>query len=196
MANVLLIFIKNPRLGAVKTRLARTLGDSEALRIYLILLHKTRVAALGTAVERWLFYSDAVAAGDEWPESGFRKFVQSGDDLGSRMEDAFRRAFAAGAGRVVIIGSDCPALSAAVLGEAFRQLDSFDFVLGPASDGGYYLLGMRRLETTVFQEIAWSTASVREQTVAAMEGLGKTCFLLPELSDVDTEEDWARWKGV
>ncbi|MBK9339049.1 MAG: TIGR04282 family arsenosugar biosynthesis glycosyltransferase [Lewinellaceae bacterium] len=194
-SNILLIFIRNPRLGKVKTRLAQTLGDAEALRIYLTLLEKTRQAALGSAAQRWLFYSDAVASGDGWPESDFEKLVQHGGDLGARMADAFRRAFAAGAARVLIIGSDCPELTGALLDDAFAHLHHDDFVLGPTPDGGYYLLGMRAFEPSVFEEIAWSTDSVRTATLEKIRVLGKTCTLLPELSDVDTEADWRKLEG-
>ncbi|MFN0014710.1 MAG: TIGR04282 family arsenosugar biosynthesis glycosyltransferase [Saprospiraceae bacterium] len=191
----LLVFIKNPIPGKVKTRLARTVGDAEALRIYRVLMEKTRVAALATAVQRWLFYSDAIDRNDDWPEAAFQKFVQQGDDLGARMADAFRQAFAAGAGRVAIIGSDCPALTGVVLNKAFARLDTHDFVLGPTPDGGYYLLGMRAFEPAVFENIAWSTDTVRETTLQKIVLLSKTCALLPEYSDVDTEADWLAEQG-
>jgi len=195
MTTVLLIFIKNPVLGAVKTRLARTLGDAEALRIYHILLEKTRQAALETRAERRLFYSERIETGDVWAESAFQKFVQHGNDLGARMADAFRQTFADGAERVLIIGSDCPELNSTLLNEAFFQLEHCDFVLGPTPDGGYYLLGMRRFEPSVFENIAWSTETVRAATLEKIHALGKTCALLPELSDVDTEADWRKYES-
>ncbi|MEQ1745540.1 MAG: TIGR04282 family arsenosugar biosynthesis glycosyltransferase [Saprospiraceae bacterium] len=191
----LLVFIKNPILGKVKTRLARTVGDAEALRIYHILLEKTRTAALGTAARRWLFYSENIDPDDAWPETDFQKFVQQGDDLGTRMTDAFRQAFATGAGRVVIIGSDCPELPGAALNKAFALLKTHDFVLGPTPDGGYYLLGMRAFGPAVFENIAWSSESVRTATMQTIASLGKSCALLPEYSDVDTEADWAAVQG-
>ena len=190
MRSVLLIFIKNPRLGKVKTRLARTVGDAEALRIYRILLEKTRRAALDVAAERWLFYSDFLETDDEWPDFDFNKQVQCAGDLGDRMEAAFRRAFAFGAGKALIIGSDCPGLNGVVLQQAFELLDESDFVLGPTFDGGYYLLGMKQLEVSLFQGIAWSTDTVRADTLSKIQAIGKTCALLPELLDVDTEADW------
>jgi len=195
MVSVLLIFIKNPVLGRVKTRLARTVGDAEALRIYHILLEKTRLAALGASTQRWLFYSDKAASGDGWDDAVFQKFTQQGDDLGARMADAFQRAFAEGADRVLIIGSDCPELDSAILNDAFSLLDHHDFVLGPTPDGGYYLLGMRAFEPSVFADIAWSTETVRAATLEKIRTLGKSCALLPELSDVDTEADWRKFEG-
>ncbi|MBK6929637.1 MAG: TIGR04282 family arsenosugar biosynthesis glycosyltransferase [Saprospirales bacterium] len=193
MAPVLLIFIKNPRLGAVKTRLARTVGNAEALRIYRFLLEKTRQAAHETAAARWLFYSDALEENDGWPAADFCKFVQTGDDLGARMANAFQRAFEAGAHRALIIGSDCPALSGPLLEEAFDRLNATDFVLGPTPDGGYYLLGMQAPEPSIFQGIDWSTETVREKTLEKIRAAGKTISLLPELADIDTEDDWRRY---
>jgi len=192
MSRILLIFIKNARMGHVKTRLARTVGDAEALRVYHVLLGKTRQAALGTTARRWLFYSDTVETGDAWPESDFEKTVQCPGDLGARMADAFRRAFAAGAARVVIIGSDCPELTGPLLDDAFARLEHADFVLGPTLDGGYYLLGMTAYDPSVFDGIAWSTDSVCAATLEKIRAAGKICTLLPERTDVDTEADWRK----
>ena len=193
MPDHLLVFVKNPRLGHVKTRLARTVGDAEALRIYRVLLEKTRQAALAVAARRWLFYSDSVEKRDGWRARDFRKRVQSqSPDLGQRMENAFRDAFAAGAKRAVIIGSDCPQLSPEILRAAFQQLENEDFVLGPATDGGYYLLGMRAFRPEVFRGVAWSTEAVFAQTMQRIHALGASAALLPELTDVDTEEDFLK----
>ncbi len=194
MSRVLLIFTKNPRLGRVKTRLAQTLGNAEALRIYRFLLEKTREATLGVVAQRWLFYSDWVEAGDEWPEKFFRKFVQWGPELGARMQDAFQRAFDTGAKKAIIIGSDCPELSSALLEEAFSRLEDHDMVLGPSTDGGYYLLGMKSPAPALFRGIAWSTDTVCAATLEKIQAAGKSVFLLPELTDVDTEADWRQYQ--
>lgn len=193
MHPVLLIFIRNPQPGKVKTRLAHTTGDAEALRIYRFLLEKTRSTALHIEAERWLFYSDFIDQNDDWPEADFSKKMQTGGDLGTRMEQAFQAAFGAGAKKAVIIGSDCPELTVAILQMAFDKLDEADFVLGPAPDGGYYLLGMKDLEPSVFHDIEWSTETVHAATLKKIAAAGKTCALLPLLSDVDTEEDWINY---
>lgn len=190
MSNILLIFIRNPELGKVKTRLARTLGDDEALRIYQILLEKTRAAALGCEAERWLMYSHFLDENDDWSSDFFQKKVQSEGDLGQRMEAAFQQALDAGAEKVVIIGSDCPTLTGPILDQAFAALDAHDWVIGPVPDGGYYLLGMRSLLPTLFRDMAWSTEAVRATTLARIAAAGKTVAELPMLTDVDTEEDW------
>jgi len=191
MKNILLIFIRNPELGKVKTRLARTLGDVAALRIYHILLEKTRAAALGATAERHLYYTEAVAEQDDWSLELFQKRLQSPGDLGARMEAAFQNAFVEGADKVLIVGSDCPELSGEILNAAFEQLDTVDFVVGPVPDGGYYLLGMRAMEASVFRDIAWSTETVRARTLEKIAALGKSFALLPELVDIDEAADWA-----
>lgn len=191
--NILLIFIKNPVPGNVKTRIARTAGDDEALRIYRYLSDKARAAALEVEAERWLFYSDFIDLQDDWTETGFLKNIQDEGDLGKRMEQAFRKAFEAGAGKAVIIGSDCPDLTGKILHKAFDELDNTDFVLGPANDGGYYLLGMNALEPRLFQNIEWSTPTVCQRTLEKIRAAGKTCALLPVMTDIDTEEDWRKY---
>jgi rSAM/selenodomain-associated transferase 1 len=188
-SHALLIFIKNPERGKVKTRLAATVGDERALRIYRALLKYTRNLALEVASERYLFYSRFIEENDEWSSRQFHKKLQEGEDLGERMY----RAFAVTLGRhgkAVIIGSDCPTLTPAIVEEAFRRLDDHDYVIGPARDGGYYLLGMRELRPELFRDIPWSTDQVRSLTIDRIKERGQTYFLLPELSDIDRAEDW------
>ena len=196
MNNALIIFIKNPELGAVKTRLAATLGDEKALSIYKELLAHTRKVCVQVEVDRLLFYSKYIEE-DAWRKSEFRKFVQEGDDLGERMKRAFRLAFEVlGYSNVVIIGSDCAELTAEVVADAFLQLEQHDMVIGPSNDGGYYLLGMRRMFEAVFEEKKWSTASVLKDTQADIHKANLTYHLLPELTDIDTEADWRKQVGT
>ncbi len=190
--DVLLIFLKQPLPGQVKTRLARTLGHEEAVRIYRFLIEKTRQAASAApTTHRWLFYANGLPEdADGWDDTCFTRYVQCSGDLGERMADAFRRAFAAGASRAVIIGSDCPELSGEHLAEAFGALSNGDVVLGPTPDGGYYLLGLRHFHEALFKGIAWSTPAVFEQTLAVVQHLGWRVEILPPLADIDTEADW------
>ncbi|MGI9159420.1 MAG: TIGR04282 family arsenosugar biosynthesis glycosyltransferase [Saprospiraceae bacterium] len=190
MEETLLIFIKNPVLGRVKTRLAATLGAEAALAAYQELLAYTRAVATRTACCRWLYYSDYLPEADEWPAQLFEKHLQAGADLGQRMTNAFESAFEAGADRVLIIGSDCPGITPAILAEGFEALRACDFVLGPSTDGGYYLLGMRRFQASLFEGIAWSSPTVCAETLLRMEALGGNCRMLPALMDIDTEADW------
>ena len=191
-APALLIFIKNPEKGKVKTRLARDLGDDKALQIYRALLAHTREVALSVSAERFLFYSEYVPESDDWPASGFDKRLQKGADLGERMYRAFVQVLERHE-RAVIIGSDCPQLQASIVEEAFARLEEFPVVLGPAEDGGYYLLGLHRPEPSLFHDISWSTESVLEQTLQRVAALGQEAFLLPRLSDVDRAADWERY---
>lgn len=188
--NILLLFIKNPERGKVKTRIAATAGEERAFQIYSELLRHTRALAQQVHARRWLFYSDFVDTNDDWQASDFEKMVQQGTDLGERMQGAFRQAFAAGATKVVIIGSDCAALTAELVEAAFQQLDHTSFVIGPALDGGYYLLGMNQFYPEVFDNIAWSTEKVLAATLERIQSLGHNYSLLPVLSDIDYESDW------
>ena len=188
----LLLFVRNPEKGKVKTRLAQDLGDDKALEIYLELLNITRAVAVTVPAERFLFYSNFIPQSDDWPEVQFQKHLQANGDLGSRMEAAFQLALEAHQ-KAVIIGSDCPELSPAIIEQAFAQLDDFDAVLGPANDGGYYLLGLKTVIPDVFREMVWSTELVLAETLARLDAAGKSYALLPELSDVDHVEDWERY---
>ena len=187
----LIIFIKNPVLGRVKTRLAETVGKARALEIYRLLLAHTRRVALAVEVDRLLYYSRYIDRADEWPAPPFQKFRQEGADLGARMADAFDRTLR-DYEKAVLIGSDCAELTPAILRTAFRRLDEYDLVIGPAVDGGYYLIGLRHPTPALFRQMTWSTAEVLSETLQRAEGLGKSSYRLPELSDIDTEADWKR----
>jgi len=187
--NRLLIFVKNPQLGKVKTRLAQTVGNEQALAIYLQLLYHTQSISSQLMVNRAVYYSSFIDRADIWPETQFKKYEQTGTDLGERMKNAFATAFAEGFEKVVIIGSDCPQLTSTHIQQAFDMLSTRDAVIGPAEDGGYYLLGMNRLLPELFVNKAWSSAEVLPQTIADFERLQLSYYCLETLQDVDTEED-------
>ncbi|MFK7947549.1 MAG: TIGR04282 family arsenosugar biosynthesis glycosyltransferase [Saprospiraceae bacterium] len=191
--NHLLIFIKNPIKGKAKTRLAATVGDDEALHIYLELLKHTRNIATQIDTKRNLFYSHFIDNNDEWSNSDFDKQLQINGDLGEKMTAGFEATFEKKATKAVIIGSDCASLTAAIVNEAFAKLDTHDFVIGPADDGGYYLIGMTQFSPEIFQNIAWSTEDVFPQTINIITNKNKTYALLPTLSDIDYEEDWIKY---
>ena len=194
----LLVFARVPALGQVKTRLAAGVGAPAALAIYLELLGITRAAIVeaGVPVTVWLAGTagpvPTAAEANDWP--GMPARCQPAGDLGQRMTAAFAAAFAAGATRVAIIGTDCPGLEPAHLTRAFALLDEHEVVLGPATDGGYYLLGLRQPQPELFRHKAWSTASVLADTLADARRLGRRVALLPELHDVDTAADLATWR--
>ena len=184
----LIIFIKNPVLGKVKTRLAAGIGDRKALEVYNQLLEITRKAALKTNCTRNVFYSDEIE-NDAWDEDKFNKFVQEGNSLGERMKNAFEQIFALGADEAIIIGSDCPELNTDIIHQAFEALNEKDAVIGPAKDGGYYLLGMKKPLPFVFENKEWSTDSVFKDTTNDLHTNGLSFGLVRQLSDVDTVDD-------
>lgn len=189
MDKAFIIFIKNPEAGKVKTRLAKDIGETNALTIYNYLLTHTRQISTLVEANRLLFYDESISLEDDWPESKFQKLVQCGDDLGLRMLEAFKIAAAQGNNRLIIIGSDCIELDSDLVEQAFIELENHDFVIGPAKDGGYYLLGMNYPEERVFKNKRWSTDTVYKDTLADIESLSKTVFVLPLLSDIDILSD-------
>ena len=154
-SKALIIFIKNPEKGKVKTRLAKTVGDDKALQIYLALMEHTRAIALSVEAQRYLFYSQSIGEQDDWSDQQFIKKIQASGDLGQRMEQAFSKALAENE-KVLIIGSDCASLIATIVEQAFVALDDHDYVLGPAMDGGYYLLGMKKPSAFLFDQMPWN----------------------------------------
>ncbi len=187
--NALLVFVKNPIRGKVKTRLAREAGEERAFRIYEALLAHTRQLAQAVQARRYLFYSHWVDFADAWPNAAFEKHLQVSADLGGRMRSAFDLALQSHQ-RAVIIGSDCSQLKHELLVQTFALLENNDCVIGPATDGGYYLLGLNSPCPQLFSGISWSSDKVLPQTLAVLEKLGKTHTLLPVLSDIDHWADW------
>lgn len=187
----LIIFVKNEEAGKVKTRLAKEVGDEKALEIYQKLLSYTYDQVSPLPVTKEVCYSRFIEENDLWGERAFLKQLQKGEGLGERMSEAFRRSFDdEGFQKTVIIGSDCAELTLDILKEAFARLNDHEIVLGPAADGGYYLLGMKSYFPELFTQIAWSTGSVLEKTINKAEKLGKDYTLLKQLNDVDRLEDW------
>jgi len=185
----LILMVKNPELGKAKTRLASTMGDEAALKWYRYLLNHTRETTQLVDATRYLYYSSFVDESDEWSAASFTKLLQPEGDLGQRMQKAFNQTFSKGHSRVLIIGSDCLDLRVHHLKDAYQALQKHDFVIGPANDGGYYLLGMNSMENSLFENKAWSTEGLLQETLDNIKDIGKTVFLLPELSDVDFEDD-------
>ncbi len=133
-------------------------------------------------------YSDYIDNQAVLPKK-FTKKVQSGNDLGERMCNAFNDIFELGYEKIIIIGTDCHELNPEILNNSFEKLDETDFVLGPANDGGYYLLGMKKLHEKVFQNKEWSTENVASETTDDIQKLGLSYFQTERLNDIDTEKD-------
>ncbi len=193
--------LKYPRPGAVKTRLIPALGEARACELYRALVRHTlatvdefsRTAVGAVAVEARVADAPDAAAARAWLGDGVAIREQGEGDLGARMERAVGVALAEGASSVVVIGADCPQLTAAHLGAALAALRENEIVLGPAEDGGYYLIGLRRARPELFRGIAWSTDAVLAQTLAVVRASLAECHLLERLRDVDEPGDLGAW---
>lgn len=192
MKQALLIFVKNAIKGKVKARLAATVGDEVAFNIYQQLLTHTEKCTHSLLPDKIVFYADYLEVEDIWSNSIYQKQIQTGNNLGDRMQDAFEYAFKNGNERVAIIGSDCFEINAEIIGNAFAQLEHCDVVLGPALDGGYYLLALKSNCKALFQHIDWSTDQVLKQTIQVCRQQGLKTAMLQELSDIDKEGDLKR----
>ncbi|MBU3741143.1 MAG: glycosyltransferase [Candidatus Kapabacteria bacterium] len=183
---VLVVFAKAPFPGRVKTRLAASIGDEAACSWYRRCAEHvvSGVTAGSWHTQLWVDASDAVDAVGSWLRR--QPLVQQGDDLGKRMLHAITHHAPA---RCVIVGTDAPDVNADTVRAAFDALDEHDVVLGPAYDGGYYLIGMRQPRAELFDGIAWSTDQVLTQTLTAATAAGASVHLLPPLRDIDTVED-------
>jgi rSAM/selenodomain-associated transferase 1 len=186
---LLMIFIKNPELGKVKTRLAKSIGHEKALNVYHLLLDHTLKITSTIKTDKAVFYSDYINENDIWREGEFKKLLQKGEDLGEKMSNAFIDAFKMGYKRVVIIGSDCFELNEGILNNAFKILEENEVVIGPANDGGYYLLGLQKYHKQFFENKTWSTENVLLETLHDLSNLSLSFKLLPALSDIDEEKD-------
>lgn len=190
---LLMIFVKNPELGKAKTRLAASIGDEAALQVYKRLLERTKEITSAISFPKVVFYNQFVDNNDIWPNEDFAKMLQSNGDLGQKMESAFDWAFQNDFQKVCIIGSDCYDLTTDNLNEAFECLDNHDAVIGPARDGGYYLLGLSKACSSIFQNKEWSTDSVCSDTEKDFQSEGISYRKLETLNDVDTIDDLGSW---
>ena len=193
--NALIIFVKNPVPGTVKTRIARTVGDERAATVYRHLLQHTQKIVRQLTCHRVVYYGDFINPDDGW--NGYDKRLQHGSDLGQRMLTAFEEQFQQGADRVApdrvfIIGSDCLTITPDHIERGFAALNEADVVIGPATDGGYYLLGMKQLHPFLFENMPWSQPELRQLTELAILQNGLTVDRLEELTDIDEWEDYER----
>lgn len=197
----ILLFVKLPQPGQVKTRLAAAVGAGEAANIYEQLVARVlqrlpksgRLIIMFDPPDRAREISAWIAklCADHHPEF----LAQAIGDLGTRLEHAFAHAFASGCQQVVVVGSDCVELSAETFAETRCALETHDCAIGPTFDGGYYLLALKEPCPALFAEIPWSTEFVFAQTIARARAAGLSVYELPRLHDVDTLEDWHRARG-
>jgi uncharacterized protein len=190
----LIVFVKAPRVGTVKTRLAQSIGAPAACAAYRqlveVLLERLRSLPQG---ELRFTPDDAIDDVRPWLKSGWTYKPQGPGALGDRLQNAFAESFDNGAQAVVIIGSDCPSVTTEDIRRAWAALLSHDVVLGPAADGGYWLIGLRQPRPELFEGISWSRDRVFADTIARAHDAGLSVDVLRELEDVDTQEDWRRF---
>jgi len=186
------IFAKQPVPGRVKTRIAVDLGEQRAADLAAAFVGDLAERFGSTADQRFLCYApDDQPSRDYFQTLGaanYELWAQPSSALGERMEAFFGDAFAGGAKHVVVIGSDSPSLPVDIVHEAFEQLSAHDCVLGPATDGGYYLIGQRSASRPLFNEIEWGSNRVFSQTLERLRRAGASLALLPPWYDVDTLE--------
>ncbi len=188
MKKAVIVFQKFPKAGSVKTRLAETIGTEKAANLYAFLIQHTHKQLSELEAEIFVFHLGPISSQD-YPQKGYHFYPQETGDLGIKMEKAFQQVFKLGFKRVLIIGTDCYELKSDHLKQAFDALLIKDMVIGPAVDGGYYLLGLQKTCATLFQGITWSTATVLRQTLERANQENLTYSLLEKLRDVDRYED-------
>lgn len=186
-SKLLIVFAKNPELGKVKTRLAKTFGDQAAFDIYLKMMEITHRAISDLANCTIHIYCSNALCDKYW--NGYTKFLQKGDDLGERMYYAFHHSFNSGFEKVICIGTDLPDITSEIIESGFNALDKADVVFGPAKDGGYYLIAMKRMIPEVFKNKPWSQSTLLNVTTEELDSLHIKWELLETLNDIDTIED-------
>lgn len=190
----LIIFTRYPEPGRTKTRLIPALGPEGAAQLHRQMAEKMMRTAQELAKLQPVSIEIQYTGSDlqlmqNWLGLDLTYQLQGTGDLGDRIIQAFQVAFMAGKSSVVIIGTDCPDLSCDILSQAFEMLQHQDVVIGPAQDGGYYLIGLSRLIPELFQGINWGTAEVLQQTITICQDLNCSVAYLPQLSDIDRPED-------
>ncbi|MEM7297826.1 MAG: TIGR04282 family arsenosugar biosynthesis glycosyltransferase [Bacteroidota bacterium] len=186
--SLLMIFVKNLIPGMVKTRLAEDIGIDKALDVYMELVHHTHKITKKIDVDKSVYYSEYVEIEDVWDNGNFNLTSQKGFTLGEKMSTAFDEAFDSYQ-KVVIIGSDCYDLKSSHIKTAFEMLEEHDVVVGPALDGGYYLLGMKEYLPQLFEGKKYSTENVFKELIEEAKELELSVYQLPKLRDIDVLED-------
>lgn len=195
--SALIILARHPRIGAAKSRLARTLGEDVATEFHRLSAERLflELERLPFPVQRYLYYSgnDDEAALRRWTGDRFSFELQKGQDRGERLQHAFASTFARRFRKAVIVGTDIPDLTAGLIDEALHLLDSYDAVIGPNHNGGYYLLGLKAVHEELFHNVPWGTSRVYGYTLRMIKALNLSLAFLPVLVDVNTEADLRRW---
>ncbi|MBV1952771.1 MAG: TIGR04282 family arsenosugar biosynthesis glycosyltransferase [Cycloclasticus sp.] len=183
---LLIVFVKNIRLGKVKTRLAKAIGTEGAFQVYKHLVEITENVTNQVCSDKRVYFSDVIIE-KKWPKTS--KSIQKGTDLGEKMQNSFKNGQKEGFDKVVLIGSDLPDISPEIIQKGFDELENHEVVFGPAEDGGYYLVGMTKPHFCIFKNKQWSTETLLKETLNELEEKGVGYSLLETLNDVDSIED-------
>jgi len=186
--NLVIMFVKEPKLGFVKTRLAETCGDGFALVLYQFFVHDLIYTLQGRTTDFKLCgYPKLDIINEKFGK--YDNFLQQEGDLGFKMQSAFEQMFEVGYEKIVLMGSDTPHITNTILNDSFEKLENNDIILGPSEDGGYYLIGFNKhtFYKEVFKNIQWGTSKVLEQTLQTLHT--KKVYFTQELNDIDTIED-------
>ncbi len=199
MSETLIIFSRYPEAGKTKTRMIPTLSAKDAAELQRQMSEHTLNTARNLKSYRDITIEVHFAGGNKqlmakWLGKDIECVPQATGNLGEKMRSAFERAFSLGSKRVVTIGTDCPDIDRSILEEAFNSLPKQDLVIGSATDGGYYLIGLNRTIPELFADINWGTDRVLNQTKAIANQLNLNTYYLKTLSDVDRPEDLAIWQ--
>ncbi len=190
--NVLIIFTRNPELGKVKTRLAKTIGNEKTLEVYRDLLSHTMKVTQIVDCDKFVFYDNSIEPNDIWSNAIYEKRMQFGVDLGAKMQNAFQELFNFGYKNCIIVGSDLFDLQTKHIVEAFEKLERNDVVIGSAEDGGYYLLGLQQIIPALFSNKKWGTETVLKDSLKDLSSY--SVEFLEILNDIDTFEDLEKSK--
>jgi rSAM/selenodomain-associated transferase 1 len=194
--NALIVFVKYPKAGKVKTRLAEGTSHEFASNVYKLCAEKIflEINSLKN-FSRYIFYSEEKDKEKiiEWTKNKFFYFPQQGGDLGERMLNAFEFVLSQNNRKAIIIGTDIPDLSKEIILEAVNALDESDLVLGPSHDGGYYLLGLNKVYADLFEDIEWSSNVVFSSTISKTKSANLKVKKLQMLRDIDTKDELDNW---
>ena len=194
--NGLIVFAKYPEQGKVKTRLAEGIGNNKATQFYKLCAENLFDQAANISFTHTYLFFDPSSTKEkmkEWIKFDFEYNPQNNSDLGKRMSEAFKTLFDKGFKKAVIVGTDVPDMNKIIIEQTFDLLDKYDLVISPSPDGGYNLLGMKKLNLNLFENIEWSSSSVLSKTVDAAKKQNLTIKLLDQLIDIDTEKELLEW---
>lgn len=189
----ILLFVKYPEKGCVKTRLAKGIGDIAAVTLYKYFVEDILSSLQSINARIWICYYPE-SAGDDmavWLGSSYFYVLQKGGNLGKRLQHCFKSSFDKGFEKTIVLASDIPEISEEIINNAFDKLENNDVVIGPSYDGGYYLIGFRdqSYKSNVFDDISWSTNRVYEKTLRKIEAFKLKYFVLDRINDMDTIDD-------